>query len=205
VISHQREQTSGFRFRGLLAALVAVVLTSCHGPGGVFRAGPAVGPMERGEGWGTYCSPKHGESDFVLGVESLDDTGDHHLVLDSATVAGPSNVSESAAYVSLIKSHQRVSLFGVVPGMPPQFYARDQAYQWANKQPVPGTVVPTRASGDVLNLLVVVHAPDPHIRAAVHHLVVHYHAGRQQYVYSGNVTYVLAPGDDCPTPRRFRD
>lgn len=160
--------------------------------------------MERGEGWNSYCSPKQGASDFVLGAESLDDTGDHHLVLDSATVAGASHVSVSSAYVTLIEPGPGGDLFGVVPGIPPRFFARGQASQWAARQPVSGTVVPTHASGDVLNLLVVVHAPDPAMRASVNHLVVRYHAGRQQYVWTGNVTYQLAPGDDCPTPRRFR-
>jgi len=187
------------------ALVVAVLLMSCHGPVGVLRGGPAVGPMQQGEGWGTYCSPKHGQTDFVLGVESLDDTGDHHLVLDSATVAGPSNLTESGAYVTLVTPGSGEDLFGVVPGIPPQYFAKGQASQWARRQPVRGAVVPARASGDLLNLLVVVHAPDPHSKASVNHLVVHYHSGRQQYVYTGNVTYQLDPGDDCRTPRRFRD
>jgi hypothetical protein len=161
--------------------------------------------MEQGEGWGTYCGPKNGETDFVLGIEDLTDTGDHHLVLDSASLSDPSNLIESGAYVTLIKPGHGGGLFGVVPGLPPRFFGRGQAAQWANRQPLSGTLVPSTSSSDVLNLLVVVHSPDPDVRASVHHLVVHYHSGRQQYVYSGNVTYVLAPGDDCPTPRRFRD
>jgi hypothetical protein len=161
--------------------------------------------MEQGEGWGTYCGPKNGESDFVLGIEDLTDTGDHHLVLHSAGLSGPSNLTESGAYVTLIKPGHGGGLFGVVPGLPPRFFGRGQAAQWANREPLSGAVVPSKSSPDVLNLLVGVHSPETKFRASVHHLVVHYHSGRQHYVWTGNVTYQLAGGDHCPTPRRFRD
>jgi hypothetical protein len=148
--------------------------------------------------------PKEGESDFVLGIEPLIDTGDHHLVLDSADLDETSNLTETGAYVALIKPHQRVSLFGVFRGTRPQHLSRDEATVWAERQRLPGTLVPPRSSGDFLNLLVFVHSQDPDVDASVNHLVVHYHSGRQQYVYTGNVTYHLARGDHCHTPRQFR-
>lgn len=162
--------------------------------------------MEQGEGWGTFCGPKHGESDFVLGIEELTDTGEHHLVLDSAHLSGASNLIETGAYVTVVKPHQGArGTFGVVPGIPPRFFGSGQATEWANRQPVSGVEVPPRSSADFVNLLVVVHSPDPDVNASVDHLVVRYHTGRQQYVWTGNVTYRLARGDHCRTPRSFRD
>lgn len=202
----QRKRTRAYRARGLLVTLMAAsFLTACHGPARVFSGGPAIGPMQQGEGWGTFCGPKNGESDFVLGIEDLTDTGDHHLVLDSAALAGPANLTESGAYVTLVGPGHGRGLFGVVPGIPPRFIGRSQVSEWTNRQPLSGTVVPSRSASDVVNLLVVVHSPDPEVMSSVHHLVVHYHSGRQQYVYTGNVTYQLVPGDHCRTPRRFRD
>ena len=157
--------------------------------------------MQQGEGWGTYCGPKHGESDFVLGIEDLTDTGDHHLVLDSAALDGAANLTETAAYVSWMPSGHGGGLMGVVPGAPPHFFERGQAAEWADRRPLSGTHVPPSASPGVMNLLVVVHSANPDAMSSVHHLVVHYHSGRQHYVYTGNVTYQLAPGDHCRTPR----
>lgn len=183
----------------------AVLLAPWRVPAGVFTAGADPGPLERGDGWGTYCGPMSGESDFVLGIEGLTDTGEHHLVLDSASLAAPKNLTESGAYVTLVGPGRGHGLFGVVPGIPPRFFAHGQAAEWAARQPLSGTLVPARTSSDVVNLLVVVHSPNPDLMSSVHHLVVHYHSGREQFVYSGNVTYELAPGDHCRTPQRFRN
>jgi hypothetical protein len=140
---------------------------------------------------------KEGESDFVLGIEPLIDTGDHHLVLDSADLDESSNLTETGAYVTVIEPHQRVSLFGGIRGIPsPQSFTGDQEVAWDAKRPLAGTLVPPRSSGDFLNLLVFVHSRDPDVDASVNHLVVHYHSGRQQYVYTGNVRYRLA-GHKC--------
>ena len=197
LLRHERRQPRT-RARCLLAGLVATTaLTSCHSPAHMFSGGPAVGPMRQGDGWGTFCGPKHGESDFVLGLDDLSDTGDHHLVLDSAGLAGASNLTETGAYVTLVGPGHGDGFFGVLPGIPPQFLGRSQASEWANRQPLSGTVVPSRSTPVVVNLLVVVHSPNPDAMSSVHHLVVHYHSGRQHYVYTGNLTYQLSPETQC--------
>jgi hypothetical protein len=177
--------------RGLVALAAAVLLTSCHAPAGVSLGDPAVGPMDQRDG-GKFCMVKESQSDFVLGIESLIDTGDHHLVLDSAGLEGASNLTASRAYVALFKPHQRVSLFGVFRGTRPHLVTQDEATVWADRQQLSGARVPPRSSGNEWNLLVFVHSPDPDADGSVKHLVVHYHSGRQHYVWTGNVQYVLA-------------
>lgn len=186
--------------RRLLAALVAVaVLSSCHDPVDVLSGHPAIGPMEQPGGRARYCVPRDGEPDFVLGIEDLIDTGDHHLVLDSASLAGAKNLIETGEYVTVVRRHENGSL-GVVPGIPPRFFGKGQASTWTNRRPLAGTVVPARSSPSYVNLLVVVHSPNPEVDGSVQHLVVHYHSGRQQYVHTGNVEYVLA-GTKCHVAR----
>jgi hypothetical protein len=191
------------RGRDLLAFIVAAAaLTSCHATAGVFRAGPAVGPMNQPGGRAEYCIPRDGEANYVLGFEELTDTGDHHLVLDSASLDGASNLTETGAYATVLKPDQG-GLLGVVPGIPPRFFGKGQASTWADRRPLAGTLIPPRSSPGYVNLLVVVHSPDPGADGSVKHLVVRYHSGRQQYVYTGNVEYVLA-GTKCHDPRWAR-
>jgi len=202
-MSRQREQTRRRRVRALLAAFVAgFFLNSCHGPASVFSGGPAVGPMEQPGGRARFCVPRDGEPDFVLGMEDLTDTGDHDLVLDSASLGDAKNLMETGAYVTVVKPHQG-GVLGVVPGIPPRFLGQGQASTWAGRRPLAGTVVPPRSSRSYVNLLVVVHSPDPGLDGSVKHLVVHDHSGRQHFVHTGGVEYVMA-GTKCRAPRWAR-
>lgn len=174
----------------LFLAPVCVMFAGCG-------TGRDQGPLSEGDGSATSCFPMEGTSSFILGSDSLVNTGKVPVTIDSVALTGAVNLVEQGAFVSPVPSHGPSTLMGNVTGTPWDFYAKGQRSLWTARVAAANAVIAPASAGAESNLLVVTRAP--HVdRSAQAGLEVRYHDdSNHAYVWHSIVTYRAVPRRSC--------
>lgn len=175
---------------GVALFLVCGMLAGCG-------TGRHPGPLLEGDGSATSCFPMEAKSTFILGDDSLKNTGKVPVTIDSVALTRAVNLVEQSAFLSPMVSHGGSTLMGNVRGTPWDFYAKGQRSLWSTRVAAPNAVVRPTSAGTDLNLLVITRAPQPD-KAAEAGLEVRYHDdSNHAYVWHSTVTYRAVPRRSC--------
>jgi hypothetical protein len=176
--------------RYLLLVVLATALAGCGVHGGQ-------GPLSEGDGSATSCFPKGGGARFILGSDSLINTGKGPVTIDSVELTDAVNLVESGAFVAPVPSHGPSTLMGEVTGAPWRFYDKSQKPLWRLRTPAQNAVVQPTSLGSDLNLLFVTSAPTAN-KDSTAGIEVRYHDGaKHSYVWHSIVTYRAVPRPSC--------
>jgi hypothetical protein len=114
-------------------------------------SGITSGPFDQGNDSGTLCAPVASDGSITVGIETLVNSSNEPVVIDSLRMVEPSGMSIIESRIVTFPGGQDrgATLVGVVSGYPPE-----ETEDWSRSVPAAGAEIPpAEMTNDVFNLV----------------------------------------------------